>query len=64
LKLIIISEYHIFSSFPANHRTLPAKDEVCSVLQFAEDLLERICGILDIDIEEIKADYKKCGSMP
>ena len=50
----IISEYHIEESYPMPDRTLPPKEEIKEVLDFTENLLEKVCEILKIDTDEIK----------
>jgi len=51
--LIIISEYHITESYPAYNRILPTREEIKKVLHFAQKLFDRVCKILDINIQEI-----------
>ncbi len=51
--LIIISEYHITESYPAYNRILPTREEIKKVLHFAQELFDRVCKILDINIQEI-----------
>jgi len=48
-----ISDYHIEESYPAFNRSLPPKVEIKEVLDFAEKLFDRVCGILDIDKREV-----------
>lgn len=49
-----ISEYHIEESYPAFDRKLPPKEEIKEVLDFAEDLFDKVCKILDINKEEVR----------
>ena len=49
-----ITEYHIDESYPAFDRRMPSKDEIKEVLEFGENLFERVCNILDINIEKVK----------
>ncbi|MBL0709105.1 MAG: HEPN domain-containing protein [Sulfurimonas sp.] len=49
-----ITEYHIEESYPAFDRRMPAADEIKEVLDFTLGLFERVCGILEINIEEVK----------
>jgi len=49
-----ISTYHISSSYPPKDRELPSKDEIREVLEFAQNLLDRVCEILDINRIEIQ----------
>jgi len=52
--LRIASAYHIKSSYPTPHRTLPSREEIKTVLDFTEGLLEEVCAILRIDQSEVK----------
>ncbi|WP_458700349.1 HEPN domain-containing protein [Sulfurospirillum sp. 1307] len=52
--LDIISGYHIEESYPMPDRTLPSKEEIKEILDFADNLLEKVCKILEVDIDEIK----------
>ncbi|MEA3497579.1 MAG: HEPN domain-containing protein [Campylobacterota bacterium] len=52
--LDIITDYHIEEAYPTMDRPLPSKDEIKIVLKFTEELLIRVCGILNIDIKEIQ----------
>jgi len=49
-----ISEYHIEESYPAFDRTMPSMEEIKEVLDFAEELIEKVCIILKVNIEEVK----------
>ena len=49
-----ITEYHINESYPAYDRKLPDREEIKEVLSFAEDLFNKVCKILDIDIKEVQ----------
>ena len=53
--LRVASAYHIKGSYPSPHRSLPPRDEIKQVLDFTNNLLEKVCTILNIPIEEIKA---------
>ena len=48
-----ITKYHIEESYPAFHRELPSKNEIKEVLNFTQDLFDKVCSILDIDKEEL-----------
>jgi HEPN domain-containing protein len=48
-----ITKYHIEESYPAFHRELPSKDEIKEVLNFTQDLFDKVCNILDIDKKEL-----------
>ena len=52
--LVIVSTYHIKGSYPAFDRKMPSRDEIKQVIDFATELFDRICDILDIDTKEIK----------
>jgi len=52
--LDIMSEYHIRESYPSTHRRLPSKEEIKLTLDFANDLFNQVCTILNIDPEEVK----------
>ena len=55
LKLInIATNYHIEVSYPTFEKVLPPREEIKEVIDFTEDLLNRACEILNIDIEELK----------
>jgi len=49
----IASEYHIEESYPSLVSSLPQKEEIKEVINFAEELFVRICKILDIDMQDI-----------
>lgn len=49
-----ISKYHIEESYPAFDRKLPPREEVKEVLDFTEELFEKVCKILEIRTEEVK----------
>ncbi len=48
-----ISEYHIGESYPSSNRNLPPLQEIKDVLEFAEELFDRVCAILNVDKTEI-----------
>jgi len=52
--LRLITTYHIQESYPSPHRRLPPREEISEVLDFTNDLFERVCTLLNISIEEIK----------
>ena len=52
--LIIISEYHILESYPAFNRPLPKREEIKKVMNFTQELFNRVCEILKIDMVEVK----------
>ena len=49
-----ISKYHIEESYPSFHRELPSRDELKEVLEFTQELFEKVCAILDIKNTEVK----------
>ena len=54
--LRLITTYHIKESYPTPHRKLPSREEIKQVLDFATNLFERVCSLLNISIDEIKAN--------
>ncbi|MEA2018110.1 MAG: HEPN domain-containing protein [Campylobacterota bacterium] len=52
--LIDITEYHIEESYPAFNRKMPPRDEIKEVLEFTQELFEKVCEILDIELYEVK----------
>ena len=51
--LINITEYHIEESYPAFDRKMPPKEEIKEVLDFTEELFDKVCKLLKIDKTEI-----------
>ena len=49
-----ISRYHIEESYPILNRALPSREEIKEVLDFTQELFEKVCKVLDIDIKEVK----------
>ena len=49
-----ITKYHIEESYPAHNRSLPPREEVKEVLDFAIQLFNQVCNILNIDLKEVK----------
>ncbi len=49
-----ITAYHIEEFYPIYEKNLPPKEEIEEVIQFTEDLLQRVCHILNINEEEVK----------
>jgi hypothetical protein len=43
----------IKEAYPPMYRDLLSKDEIKEVLEFSENLFYRVCGILDIKIDNI-----------
>ena len=50
--LDIISEYHI-ESYPTPDKTLPPREEIKEVLDFTQDLFEKVCNIQEIDKNKV-----------
>lgn len=53
--MVMITTYHIKGSYPTPHRKLPAREEIKHVLDFTNNLLTGVCTLLNISIDEIKA---------
>ena len=49
----IITTYHIRGSYPPRDRKMPSREEIKEVLEFAKELFDRVCDILDIDKREV-----------
>jgi len=49
-----ITEYHIGESYPVFDRKMPPKEEIKEVLDFTEELFEKVCNILDIELSEVQ----------
>jgi HEPN domain-containing protein len=54
--LDIVTRYHVKESYPNLTRNLPPRDEIKKVLKFAEQLLDRVCILLNISTHEIKSE--------
>lgn len=54
--LDIVTRYHIKQSYPNPTRNLPPRDEIQKVLVFADQLLDRVCTLLNISTHEIKSE--------
>jgi len=54
--MVLITTYHIKGSYPTPHRKLPSRDEIKKVLEFANQLLDRVCTLLNISTHEIKLE--------
>ena len=48
-----ITKYHIEESYPIFDRALPKREEIKEVLDFTEELFEKVCKVLDIKKEEL-----------
>jgi len=53
ILLKIATNYYKEDRYPNPNYSLPSRDEIKRVLDFAEKLFDDVCGILDIDREEI-----------
>ena len=51
--MVLITTYHIRGSYPTRERRLPPREEILEVLNFTEELFDRVCKILDIDKIEV-----------
>ncbi|NPA82478.1 MAG: HEPN domain-containing protein [Epsilonproteobacteria bacterium] len=49
-----ITKYHIEEAYPTFNRPLPSRAEIKEVLDFAQELFERVCDTLDINADELK----------
>jgi HEPN domain-containing protein len=54
LDLKYISDYHIEESYPAFYRSMPPKEEIKNHLDFAFEIFEKVCDILDISLDEVQ----------
>ncbi|MCK9373299.1 MAG: HEPN domain-containing protein [Sulfuricurvum sp.] len=54
--LDIVTRYHVKESYPNPTRILPPRDEIKKVLEFADQLLDRVCTLLNISTHEIKSE--------
>jgi len=53
--MVVMTTYHIKGSYPTPDRKLPSREEIKEALNFTDDILHRVCTILNISIDEIKA---------
>ena len=53
--LDIVSQYHIAEAYPAPEHRNPSQGEIAEVIDFTQVLFERVCHLLEIDIQAIKA---------
>lgn len=54
--MVIITTYHIKGSYPTPHRKLPSREEIKLALDFAEKLFGEVCTLLNISVDEIRAE--------
>ena len=52
--LALISTYHIRGSYPPKDRKLPSENEIKKVLNFANELFDKVCKILNIEIKRVE----------
>lgn len=52
--LRLISTYHIKGSYPTRDRRMPSREEIEEVMHFTYDLFKKVCGLLNINPEELK----------
>ncbi len=52
--LSLATKYHIREAYPPRNRRLPSINEVKEVLDFTEELFEKVCYKLEIKLEEVK----------
>ena len=50
----IITTYHIRGSYPPRDNKMPSRDEKKEVLEFSEELFEKVCTVLDINLSELR----------
>jgi len=43
-----------YEAYPTFERALPSKEEIKEVLDFTEELFDKVCGILGINKAELK----------
>ena len=53
--LRLMTTYHIKESYPSPHRRLPPREEIQEVLDFTDQLFIKVCTLLNISVQEIKA---------
>ncbi len=52
--LDVATNYYSHSKYPVPHSSLPEREEIKEVLDFASKLFNRVCCILDINIKDLK----------
>ncbi len=48
----IITTYHIRGSYPPRDRKMLSREEIKEVLEFRRELFDRVCNILEIEINK------------
>jgi hypothetical protein len=56
LYLELATEYFKEDRYPNPYYSLPPREEIKQVLDFTEALFERVCHLLEIDTQAIKAE--------
>jgi HEPN domain-containing protein len=54
--ILMATKYHILEAYPTRDRQLPPKEEIKPILEFADQLLDRVCILLNISTDEIKSE--------
>lgn len=52
--LAVATDYYAEDKYPSLHYILPQRQEIKQVLDFATDLFEQVCQILNIESKEVK----------
>lgn len=52
--LRLITTYHIKESYPTLHRRLPPREEIKQVLDFTNNLFDKVCTLLTISIDNMQ----------
>ena len=51
--LSIVTTYHTKQRYPSIHKSLPSKEEIVKVKDFASYLFDKVCTILNINKDEL-----------
>ncbi len=51
--LVIATNYHLEERYPSQNTGLPEQNEIKNVLNYTNELFDRICGILKIEKNEV-----------
>lgn len=54
MVLRVATNYYKEERYPNPHYTLPSREEIREVLEFTEELFEKVCKTLDIKSSEVK----------
>ncbi len=52
-NLAIATTYNIKVRYPTPYKKMPKQEEIKEVLDFTEELFDKVCGILEIDKKEV-----------